>query len=288
MSDVDESPVYRGLTRQEIAWHYNPTAAVPDHARFTEAKRALSAEVLARLPGPRDLAYGPDARQLLDIFPAGPGSPVLLYLHGGAWRMLDRRDYAFIAEPWTQAGVTVVLPSYGRLPDTPLLDLMRHAREAVRWTLDNIAAHGGDPDRLHLAGTSAGAHLLALAANDATIADQVASLTVASGVYDFEAHRWHDRHADMGLDDALVRRASPIHAPPARRDLPVICAVGTDETPEMIRQTRDFHAQLATRGQPAALVEAPGNHFEVGAWFGASGHPLFRALLKRIMLPSAE
>lgn len=282
MSYVDDRPVYRGLTRQEIAWHYNPTAAVPDHARFTAAKRTLSAEVLARLPGPRDLPYGLDERQLLDIFPAGPGSPVLLYLHGGAWRMLDRRDYAFIAEPWNQAGVTVVLPSYGRLPDTPLLDLMRHAREAVHWTLANIADHGGNPGRLHLAGTSAGAHLLALAANDAAIADRIASLTVASGVYDFEPHRWHDRHADMALYDALVRRASPIHAPPARLDLPMICAVGSDETPEMIRQTRDFHAQLATRGHPTELVEAPGNHFEVGAWFGAAEHPLFRALQKQI------
>jgi len=283
MNKDDARPVYRGLTRQEIAWHYNPTAAVPDHASFTAAKRALSAEVLARMPGPRDVRYGPDARQLLDIFPAGPGAPVLLYLHGGAWRMLDRRDYAFIAEPWVEAGVTVVLPSYGRLPDAPLLDLMRHAREAVMWTLANIADFGGDPGRLHLAGTSAGAHLLALAANDAIIADQVASLTVASGVYDFEAHRWHDRHLDMALDDALVRTASPIHAPPARRDLSVICAVGLDETPEMIRQTRDFHAQLETRGQPTELIEAPGNHFEVGAWFGTAAHPLFRAIQKRIM-----
>lgn len=286
MTAADDAPVYRGLTRREIAWHYNPTAAVPDHARFTEAKRALSRETLARLPGPRDVSYGPDERQLLDIFPAaGAGArpaPVLLYLHGGAWRMLDRRDYAFVAEPWVAAGVTVVLPSYGRLPAAPLRALMRHAREAVLWTRDNIAQHGGDPARLHVAGTSAGAHLLALAAADPEVAAGIASLTVASGVYDFEAHRWHDRHRDMALDDALVRAASPIHNPPARRDMPTICAVGLDETPEMIRQTRDFHAQLATRGQPARLVEAPGNHFEVGAWFGQPDHPLFLALRQAI------
>jgi len=282
MDDEDDRPVYRGLTRREIAWHYNPTAAVPDHARFTAAKRALSGEVLARLDGALDIRYGPDERQLLDIFPADPDAPVLLYLHGGAWRMLDRRDYTFVAEPWVKAGVTVVLPSYGRLPQTPLRDLMRHAREAVLWTAANVAGHGGDPERLHVAGTSAGAHLLALASNDAAVAARIASLTIASGVYDFEAHRWHDRHLDMALDDELVRAASPIHAPPARRDLPVIHGVGLGETPEMIRQTHDFHAQLTTRGHPTLLIEAPGNHFEVGSWFGEPEHPLFRAIHRRI------
>ena len=144
-NDDDDRPVYRGLTRREIAWHYTPTAAVPDHACLTAAKRARSAVTLARLPGPRDASYGPDKRQLLDIFPAGPNAPVLLYLHGGAWRMLDRRDYSFIAEPWVARGVTVVLPSYGRLPATPLRTLMRHAREAVLWTAAHIARHGGGP-----------------------------------------------------------------------------------------------------------------------------------------------
>lgn len=278
-----ERTVYRGLTRTELAWHYNPTAAVPDHASFTAAKRAASAAALQRLPGPRALRYGPDERQLLDIFPAGPAAPVLLYLHGGAWRMLDRSDYAFVAEPWVARGVAVVLPSYGRLPATPLRGLMRHARDAVSWTSAHIAGHGGDPDRLHVAGTSAGAHLLALAASHGDIAGRIASLTVASGVYDFEAHRWHDRHRDMALDDALVRAASPIHNLPARRDLPVLAAVGLDETPEMIRQSRDFHAQLALRGHPTGFIEAPGNHFEVGAWFGEPGHPLFAALERALL-----
>ena len=108
------------------------------------------------------------------------------------------------------------------------------------------------------------------------------SLTLAAGVYDFEPHRWHDRHRDMALDDALVRAASPIHNPPARLDLPILMAVGLDETPEMIRQTRDFHAKLATRGYPATLIEAPGNHYEVGAWYGEPDHPLFQALERRI------
>lgn len=276
-------PVYRGLTRAEIARQYNPTVAVPDHATFTAAKRQRSAEVLAALPGPRDVRYGPDDRQRLDIFPAGEGAPTLLYLHGGAWRMLDRRDYAFVAEPWVARGVTVVLPSYGRLPASPLPALMRHAREAALWTSRTIAAHGGDPARLHLAGTSAGAHLLALAVHDAEVADSVRSLTIASGVYDFEAHRWHPRHRDMRLDDGLVRRASPIHNPPARADLPVIAAVGLDETPEMIRQTRDFHAQLRGRGHPTDLIEAPGNHFKVGAWFGEPDHPLFKRMVREVL-----
>ncbi len=260
-----DAPVYRGLTRAEIAEQYNPTRAVPDHAAFTAAKRARSDAVRARLPGPRDVPYGDHPRQLLDIYPAGPGAPVLLYLHGGAWRMLDRRDYAFIA-------------SYGRLPDAPLTALMAHAREAVAWTVANIAEYGGDPGRLHIAGTSAGAHLAALAASHQAIAGAIRSLTLASGVYDFEPHSLHDRHRDMGLDAALIRAVSPIHHPPARRDLPVLLAVGLGETPEMIRQTRDFHAQLMSRAMPARLIEAPGNHFEVGAWFGEPDHPLFKAL----------
>lgn len=279
-----DAPVYRGLTRSEIAFAYNPTRAVANHAAITADKRRRSDAALTRLGGRRDIRYGPHERQLLDIFPAGPGAPVLLYLHGGAWRTLDRRDYAFIVEPWLDHGVTVALPSYGRLPDCALTQQMRHAREAILWTHANIAAEGGDPDRLHVAGTSAGAHLLALASHASGCADRIQSMTLASGVYDFEPHRWHDRHLDMGLTDALVRHASPIHRPPARPDLPTLLAVGLQETPEMIRQTRDFHAQLRSRAMPAALLEAPGNHFEVGDWFGDASHPIFSHMLKMIQV----
>ena len=102
---------------------------------------------------------------------------------------------------------------------------------------------------------------------------------LASSVYDLDAHRWHGRHQDMGLDEALVARASPLRNPPLDARLPMSLSVGADETPEMQRQTRDYHAMLVARGHPVALHVEPGlHHLSMGRAFAQPACATFRAL----------
>jgi len=282
-----EAPVYRGMTREQVGAQYNPQIAVPDAARYGRENRAASERARALLAnGVLDVRYGPGPRQLLDIFPAAGGgrpAPVLIFVHGGGWRTLDKSVYSFVAPPWSAEGVVTVLPGYGLLPDVPLWRMVEEIREAIIWVAANIHEYGGDPGRIVIAGMSAGAQLSGMALAHETCAGIVKAAALASSVYDLEAHRWHGRHGDMGLDDALVARASPIRNPPVNARLPMVLAVGADETPEMIRQSREYCAFLQAQGRPVRLIEEPGrHHLNMGRVFGEPGTGLFQALRSMI------
>ena len=107
----------------------------------------------------------------------------------------------------------------------------------------------------------------------------VRAAALASSVYDLDAHRWHGRHQDMGLDEALVARASPLRNPPLNERLPMSLSIGADETPEMLRQTREYHAMLAARGHPVQLHVEPGlHHLSMGRAFAQPATATFKAL----------
>lgn len=278
-------PVWRGMTAEEIRTQYDMRAAVPDGPAFSAARRARSDLVRARLGGARDLRYGLGPRQTLDIYPADrAAAPVLVFFHGGAWRSLSKEVQAYMAEPLVAAGVTLVLPGYGLLPDVPLRRMVEEAREAVAWVARHIAAHGGAPHRITVGGMSAGAQLAAMTlAYDYRVYGlaraPLRGSFLMSGVYDLEPHRHHARHGDMGLDEDLVQACSPACNPPLDPDLPMVFAVGDAEAAEFRRQTRAFRDICAARGHPTKLMEGPGDHhFSIVDRLGDPRDPLFAAL----------
>ena len=96
---------------------------------------------------------------------SGPGAPVMVYVHGGAWVMGDKREqgrpmmFELVARGWVGVTVNYRLSPKATWP-AHVVDLKR----AVAWVKANIADYGGDPDFVVLSGGSAGGHLCALAA----------------------------------------------------------------------------------------------------------------------------
>ena len=92
---------------------YNNRALVPDYMDYLQRWAQDSAQVRANCPCALDLVYGPEAGETLDVFPATrPGAalaPVLVFIHGGYWRSLDKSDHSFVAPPFTLAGYCVVV-----------------------------------------------------------------------------------------------------------------------------------------------------------------------------------
>ncbi len=124
----------------------------------------------------RNLAYyeGPGAdsvRHRLDLYyPKDVKNyPVVVLVHGGAWIMGDNRCcglYSAVGEFLASRGIGAVLPNYRLSPAVKHPAHVQDVARALAWTRANIAAYGGRPDQIFLAGHSAGGHLVALLATD--------------------------------------------------------------------------------------------------------------------------
>ena len=137
-----------------------------DHCRKAIGQRGASA---APAPGTRELAYGADPRQRLDLLtPANAKrAPLLLFVHGGGWSIGDKRTGAgakaahFTAQGWAFASA-----NYRLVPQATVEQQAADIAAAIAWARKNAAANGLDPDRIVLMGHSAGAHLVALVGTD--------------------------------------------------------------------------------------------------------------------------
>ncbi|PXW52789.1 alpha/beta hydrolase [Methylobacterium sp. B4] len=143
----------------------------------------------------RDAAYGEDPRQRLDVFvPAVPEerAPVLVFFYGGSWNSGSKDDYAFVAQAFAAQGFVTVLPDYRLYPQSRFPDFLEDGAAAIAWVRDNIAAHGGDPSRILLAGHSAGAYNAAMLGLDSSYLRRagidprvIRAVAGLSGPYDF-------------------------------------------------------------------------------------------------------
>ncbi len=154
------------MARHDSAWfdaQYNNRARVHEHpeilARWSRAS-ALSRDSLSRRI---DVAYGSGPAEKLDIFPTtSANAPVLVFIHGGWWRTLDKSEQSFIAPAFVHAGAMVVLPNYDLCPKVGIDDIAMQMVRALAWIWRNAALYGGDPNRIVVAGHSAGGHLASM------------------------------------------------------------------------------------------------------------------------------
>jgi arylformamidase len=259
---------------------YNNRALVPGHgAHFTRwAEDSQSAR--KRLPCQLDLPYGNNSGETLDVFPASgfsasggarvqSGAPVLVFIHGGYWRALDKADHSFIAPALTQAGACVVMPNYALCPAVTIPQITLQMVKALAWTWRHIAEYGGDPERITVAGHSAGGHLAAMLltcdwkayANDFP-PDLLKNALSISGLYDLEPIRHTPFLSDLKLTPEQVRQASPALLPrPSRGTL--YSVVGADESAEFLRQNLLIRQAWGFETVPVCESLFGLNHFSI-------------------------
>jgi len=109
----------------------------------------------------RDIAYGDDPRQRLDLYaPTAPGTyPVLVFFYGGGWDSGSRDLDGWAAQALAAQGFVVALPDYRVVPQVVFPAFIEDAAVATAKAADVAAAYGGDPERVGVLGHSAGAHL---------------------------------------------------------------------------------------------------------------------------------
>lgn len=286
--------IYRSFDRAGLDAAYNNRNHTPDFQRHVDRWQADSVAARKSVPCRLDLAYGPSARQRLDVFsPAGPvptgGRPALLYFHGGYWQGNHKDGYSFPAPLVTGTGALYIAATYDLCPSITMSELVEQVRAAVIWLHGNATSLGLDSRRIVVAGHSAGGHIAAtLAHTDWTRyglpAAAIAGALPLAGLFDLEPIRLCYLNDACQMDAEEARRLSPIHHI-SRLVPPMVLAVGAAELPELVRQTRDYARALTAAGAPPmAVIEAPGdNHFSVLDRLFEPHGPIWPVLRERLL-----
>lgn len=278
------------MTKNQAEYYsqqYNARAAIPDHPRIFTRWLKDSANVRRSHAALFDLAYGEASGERLDFFPAPKsGAPLLVFIHGGWWRSLDKSDFSFIAPAYTAAGFNVALTNYSLAPEVSIAEIVRQQLRALAWLYRHAEAYDFDAQRIVLAGHSAGAHLSAMmlaalwpAYEPDLPADLVKGAILMSGIYDLEPVRHAEFvNADLKLTENDVTPLSPAGMPQAHA-APFVTAVGGLESDEFKRQT-GLIADAWKTSHRAGLVLPEANHLTICDAFATAGSPLHEAAIR--------
>lgn len=264
---------------KDAAWHdrmYNNRALVPDFAdHFAHWTRA-SVQARETLQPVLDVPYGDGPSENLDIFPAlKPKAPVVIFIHGGYWRSLDKSDHSFVAPGLRDLGACVVVVNYALCPGTPeqpvtIPDIGLQMARAAAWVWRHIAKHGGDPDNISVIGHSAGGHLAAMllgcdwkkVGRDLPVGLVHKALSI-SGLFDLEPMRKTPfLQGDLRLTPAQVRMASPAKWQRPRQGV-LYAVAGGDESAEFLRHIRLIHQAWGPKTVPVCEALPGLNHFSI-------------------------
>jgi len=275
------------MDQQQLDDAYDQIVYAPNRDQVGKRRVANSKNTRAVLGMPQRVAYGPSEIEKLDIYRATQSNaPVNVFVHGGAWRANQGADYAFLAEPFVNAGAHYVILDFTNVDEAggSLFPMLEQVRRAVAWVFRNARSFGGDSTRLYLTSHSSGSHLAGCVdthdwRKENLPLDILKGATLGSGMYDLRPVRLSKRSKYVKFTDEMEEALSP-QRHIDKLHTPLILAHGTYETPEFQRQTRDFYAAIKAAGKPVELIVGEGyNHFEMletlGNPYGLLGRAVF-------------
>ena len=280
------------LTLQEREAHFNPRIAVPSADTYLEnaAKAAAAARDWLASDSHLDVRYGAGPKQTVDVL-KGPSNnhaaPLVLFIHGGYWRALDKDDHTHLALPFVEAGAVFLNLNYDLCPDVTVSTIASEIRAGLIWAAQNADGYGGDPNRIFLYGHSAGAHLAGMMMTetfppDAVRPEQVQGVFAISGIYEPEIARTLPVNEEIGLDAAEAARNNVLQRIP-HHAWPTLVAAGEAEPAGWVEQSRAFEALLRDHDIPVEFVTAEDcNHFSFLEILSDSNHPLVTKMLQRL------
>jgi acetyl esterase/lipase len=209
-----------------------------------------------------DIAFGKAPLHRLDIWStaqkANKPKPVLVFFYGGGWANGTRTEYSYAARPFVEAGYIVVLPDYRKVPEVRFPGFVEDSAAAVKWVQANIAKYGGDPNRVSVAGHSAGGYnALMLALDPQWLGDRpvqaAISLAGAADFYPFTSKR---------AIEAMGQAPNPAATQPVnfvRKDAPPILLIhGSEDTVVRIRNAESLYAKQKAAGGTIAIKPLAG------------------------------
>jgi acetyl esterase/lipase len=242
----------------------------------------------------KNLSYNPaknadPVRHKLDLYlPKGAKDfPVMMFVHGGAWKSGNKELYGALGETFAKQGIGTAVINY-RLTDSKGTvkhpDHIRDVAKAFAWVKANCGKYGGSKDKLYVSGHSAGGHLVALLATDESYlkaegytCQDIRGVIAVSGVYTITPLVLGDI---FGRDEAVCQAASPMthckgHHPP------FLIAYGSHDFPFLDVMAEDFGKKLKAEKNDVTVMKLDRNHFSIIIQMGTKADdPLTRAMVE--------
>jgi acetyl esterase/lipase len=243
LAQTSTGPIRLSAEQRRGAWHrwWRSIRAIPFRGTGVEVTK--------------NLRYSDDAAgvHLLDLYRSAAtkeGAPVMVFIHGGAWVIGDKREqgrpmmFELASRGWLCVSVNYQLSPKATWPEH-IIDVNR----ALLWVKQHIAEYGGDPSRVAISGGSAGGQLCALAAlahddpaykpgfEDADLST-IACVTLY-GVHDMTADRSLSGRHGSGLKILLERKVMKVAISQDRQrfiDASPLYRVRSDAPPFLIFQ----------------------------------------------------
>ncbi len=261
------------FTPEEFEAQYNLREGRPDYEvtvipDWMTRSETAKAEMNCTL----DIRYGEGEKQKLDVYSCGnPNASTLLYIHGGYWQRGDKSIYGFLAKPFVDAGVNVVVVGYDLCPAVTITQITEEIREAVTYVWFNSEPLGINRDNITVMGHSAGGHLTEMmmgtdwpARNASLPHDLVKAGIPISPLSLLEPVRLtQGLNAGIRLDAEEAEAQSPMLNHPPLTDAPQMVVVGGAETDEFHRQAQMYVDAFATKTRKVDLYIVPEvDHFD--------------------------
>lgn len=282
MSRLEQDSRYTAPDAQWLERMYNNRMRVPDHGDYFARWAAESALVRNQGPCELDVPYGEGERETLDAFPAPrKGAPLVVFVHGGYWKALDKSHHSFVAGALHKMGAAAVVPNYAFCPRATIPEITLQVARAVAWAWRNADRLNADARRITVVGHSAGGHMAAMMLacswnvfDPELPAGVVKRALGISGLYDLEPLMHTPSLQEvLRLNSHQVHTASPARLPrPARGRF--YSVVGNQESGEYLRLNRLIQQSWGRERVPVA-VSLPGlNHFSIVDALVQPGHKL--------------
>lgn len=206
----------------------------------------------------RNLAYGPEPRQKLDVYAPAKGikpAGIVVFVYGGSWNSGSKSDYGFAGRALAARGYVTAVFDYRLVPQIRYPGFIEDAAKAVAWAHLHAADYGADPRKLYLIGHSAGAYnamMVTLApqflAREGLAPSDVTAVVGLSGPYDFlPLGVSATQEAFAGVDNLAATQ--PINLPRrARATPPIMLATGDADETVQPRNTKALAAALRSTG----------------------------------------
>ena len=247
---------------------YDQTVWAPNQALIAERRSTAAKEAKARLKPSRH-AYGETQIEAFDFYAAGRAAPIVVFIHGGAWRGGMAENFAHLADTFLSAGAHAAILDFNNVDEAGgrLETMAEQVRRAVAFIAKNAHELGGD-GRIFVCGHSSGSHLSSCVlttdwAEYGLPQDFITGAILISGMYELEPVRRSKRSTYVRFTDDTVEKLSAMRRLDRIR-CPLIVTHGTCESPEFQRQARDFRDALTKAGkQVNYFAVTAANHFEM-------------------------